>query len=65
MERKTSPGHLTSDEFASMMEEFDKAGAWMQEQLKRHARTQNGLGPKLGLGDSQILQYLPGPDEQT
>ncbi|WP_054085229.1 MULTISPECIES: hypothetical protein [Pseudomonas syringae group] len=38
MKHQTSPVHLTPDEFASMMEEFDQAGAWMQEQLTRNAQ---------------------------
>ncbi|WP_455917601.1 hypothetical protein [Pseudomonas cerasi] len=65
MEHKTSPDHLSPDEFASMMEEFDKAGAWMQEQLKRIAQAQVDLRPKLGIGSSPTLLPPPSSDEQT
>lgn len=65
MEHKISPDHLTPDEFASMMEEFDNAGAWMQEQLKRNAQAQAqaDLRPNLGRENSQTLLPEPNPDE--
>lgn len=61
MKHQTSPVHLTPDEFASMMEEFDQAGEWMQEQLTRNA--QAVLLSEQCLKNSQTPP--PGPAEQV
>lgn len=63
MKHQTSPIHLTPDEFASMMEEFDQAGAWMQEQLTRNAQAQTVLLSEQCLKNSQTPP--PGPAEQA
>ncbi|PYD17901.1 hypothetical protein DND62_00460 [Pseudomonas syringae pv. pisi] len=67
MKHQTSPVHLTPDEFASMMEEFDQAGAWMQEQLTRNAQAQ--AQAQTVLLSEQCLKNSqtppPGPAEQV